>query len=79
MKVKTLLQAHEAVRRLRPAPGAHRHVWCEYYRQSAEVYRHVADVDQDHHHEAMFWVSRDLQRADEFSESLQEKSASKGA
>ncbi|WP_344871669.1 AMED_5909 family protein [Allokutzneria multivorans] len=69
MKVETLREAHEVLRRLRPVPGAQQpELWREFYRRSEQVYAHVADIDRRHHHEALYWVSHERQKAAEFEE-----------
>ncbi|WP_246843104.1 AMED_5909 family protein [Allokutzneria sp. NRRL B-24872] len=70
MNVRTLRDAHEAVRRLRPAPEAPLREWRDFYARSAAVYTQVADVDRAHHHEALYWVNRDTDRAAEFAQRL---------
>ncbi|SDM60332.1 hypothetical protein SAMN04489726_2463 [Allokutzneria albata] len=65
LRVGTLLQAHEAVRRLRPAPGARPAIWREYFQRCAEVYEHLAAIDHDHYHEALYWAGRERQKAEE--------------
>ncbi|MFB9904088.1 AMED_5909 family protein [Allokutzneria oryzae] len=62
MRSRTLREAHEYVRRMRPAPEARPAVWHAYHQQTAAVYAQVAEVDTDHHHEALYWVSHVRQK-----------------
>lgn len=59
------MQAHELLSRERPAEGADAEVWLAYYRRSALVYARVAEVDRGHHHEALYWSSREERKARE--------------
>ncbi|MEU3273337.1 AMED_5909 family protein [Saccharomonospora sp. NPDC006951] len=61
---RTLLEAHKALSALRPATDAPLSVWRTYYRQSAAIYAEVAEIDRAHHHEALYWSRRELQRAE---------------
>lgn len=36
-----------------------------FYEKSAEIYRHVAEIDRGHHHEALYWAEREAQEARE--------------
>ncbi|KAA2252153.1 hypothetical protein F0L68_37030 [Solihabitans fulvus] len=64
-QAQTLHEAHEAVGRLRPAPGADMAVWLEFYRRSAAVYAELAETDRGHHHEALYWAGREARMAEE--------------
>jgi hypothetical protein len=64
MEANTLHQVHEALSRLRPAPGAEETVWRDYYLRSAAVYGRIAEVDRGHHHEAMYWSMRERLKAE---------------
>jgi len=59
MEPATLQQAHEALSRLQPAPSAESVVLRDYYLRSAAVYTRVAEVDRGHHHEAVYWATRE--------------------
>ncbi|GAA1332931.1 AMED_5909 family protein [Saccharothrix algeriensis] len=56
---RTLKDAHEALGRLVPAPDAAPLVFREFYLRSARVYERIAEVDRHHHHEALYWVTRE--------------------
>ena len=60
---RTLMEAHEVLIRLRPGHAAARETWLRYYRRSAAVYAEVAEVDRGHHHEAIYWATRERARA----------------
>jgi hypothetical protein len=53
-QVRTLQQAHEFLNRQWPGRGAPRSAWLDHHQVAAEVYTHVARVDLDHHHEALY-------------------------
>jgi hypothetical protein len=58
------MQAHEALSRLMPRPDASPTTWFTYYRRSAAVYERVAEIDRGHFHEAMFWATREREKAE---------------
>jgi hypothetical protein len=64
------MQAHELLSHERPAQGATPDVWLAYYRRSADVYATVAEIDRGHHHEALYWSSREGRKAREIEDSL---------
>ncbi|WP_233159182.1 AMED_5909 family protein [Actinophytocola xanthii] len=68
-----LMEAHELLTRERPSSGASSHVWLSYYRRSATVYKEVAETDRGHHHEALYWASREERKAHEIEESLRKR------
>ncbi len=71
MRVPTrLMQAHELLSRERPVAEANPETWLAYYRRSAEVYATVAEIDRGHHHEALYWSSREERKAREIEGSL---------
>jgi hypothetical protein len=54
----TLQQAHDLLRRTRPRGAqvsAER--WRSYYDEAARIYATVAEIDTDHHHEALHYAS----------------------
>jgi hypothetical protein len=59
----TLGEAHEAMGRCRPAPGAPLDAWLAYHRRGRALYAEIADVDRFHHHEALYWAERERQSA----------------
>ena len=65
-----LMQAHEQLSRERPASDAEPEKWLAYYRRSAQVYATVAEVDRGHHHEALYWSSREERKAREIEEGM---------
>jgi hypothetical protein len=64
------MQAHELLSRERPAADAKPDRWLAYYRRSAAVYAEVAEVDRGHHHEALYWASREERKAREIEDHL---------
>lgn len=47
-----------------PRPDASPRTWLTYYRRSAAVYQHVAEIDRGHFHEATFWATREREKAE---------------
>jgi hypothetical protein len=66
----TLAHAHELMPRLMPAPTAPRREWLAFRRRSAAIYKHVADVDRGHHHEALYWAELETAVANELEQQL---------
>jgi hypothetical protein len=66
------MQAHELLTRERPAAEAKPETWLAYYRRSASLYAEVAEVDRGHHHEALYWSSREERKAREIADRLRE-------
>ena len=67
----TLRQAHE----LMPARNAPVGEWLAFRRRSADIYRRVADIDRDHHHEALYWAELETTRAEELAGQMHSASA----
>ncbi len=67
-----LMQAHALLSEQRPAPEARPAEWVAYYRRSAAVYAEVAEIDRGHHHEALYWSSREDRKAREIEAQLRE-------
>ncbi|HEX2289952.1 MAG TPA: AMED_5909 family protein, partial [Pseudonocardiaceae bacterium] len=65
--VTTLRDAHDLIRRLRPASDAPVAEWLAFRRRAAQIYTTVADADRYHHHEALYWVQREREAADELA------------
>jgi hypothetical protein len=65
-----LMQAHEVLSGERPNEAAKSEAWLAYYRRSAQVYATVAEIDRGHHHEALYWSSREEHKAREIEEQL---------
>lgn len=70
VKPERLMQAHELLSQQRPAPEAGPAMWVAYYRRSAAVYAEVAEIDRGHHHEALYWSSREDRKAREIESQL---------
>jgi hypothetical protein len=66
----TLIQAHELLSGERPYADAGPEMWLAYYRRSAAVYAEVAEIDRWHHHEALYWSSREERKVREIEERL---------
>lgn len=62
---RTLMQAHEALVRIRPKGNAPLAAWKSYYERSAALYRHIAEIDRGHHHESLYWAQREQEKATE--------------
>lgn len=60
---QTLIQAHEALVRIRPKQNAPLQEWRAYYERSAALYAQIAEIDRGHHHEALYWAEREQQKA----------------
>jgi len=61
----TLWEAHQFLMACRPLLSAKPQVWVKYYRESAALYAEMAELDRGHHHESLYWASRERQKADE--------------
>jgi hypothetical protein len=61
--ISTLGQAHDALRRQWPGRFASDAAWLAYHERAAGLYAHIARVDADHHHEALFWASQERESA----------------
>jgi hypothetical protein len=66
----TLAHARELMPRLMPAPTAPRREWLAFRRRSAAIYKHVADVDRGHHHEALYWAELETAVANELEQQI---------
>ncbi|MGH3940137.1 MAG: AMED_5909 family protein [Pseudonocardiaceae bacterium] len=64
-EVRTLKEAHDLAQRMQPKWDAPPSEWLAFRKRSVSLYTHVADVDRYHHHEAMYWVRREQELADE--------------
>jgi hypothetical protein len=73
-KSRTLMEAHDAVSKLRPRSNASEAEWLNFYLRSAAVYAEIAEVDRGHHHEALYWADRERRKADEIAASNSTKS-----
>lgn len=63
----TLQQAHDVLRRLRPRGTTSARKWQAYYLEAARVYSTVADVDTDHHYEALTFAAAAQEDAEKFN------------
>jgi len=61
--LRTLMQAHDELVRIRPCRKAALPVWLAYYRHSAEVYEQITMTDPTHDGEAMYWAQRERAHA----------------
>jgi hypothetical protein len=57
--VVTLQGAHERVHREWPGNGASVSDLLAYHRRAAALYADVAEIDRDHHHEALYWAQQE--------------------
>ncbi|MGH4017340.1 MAG: AMED_5909 family protein [Pseudonocardiaceae bacterium] len=64
---RTLIQAHEALVRIRPKGNASLAAWKAYYERSAALYLEIAEIDRGHHHEALYWAQREQEKATEIA------------
>ena len=64
---RTLIQAHEALVRIRPKRDASLAAWLAYHQQSAALYAELADIDRGHHHECLYWAQRERESAKEIA------------
>ncbi|MCA1709334.1 MAG: hypothetical protein LC808_41075 [Actinobacteria bacterium] len=62
---QTLMEAHEALARIRPGRQAPLVEWLAYYQRSAALYAEVAEIDRGHHHESLYWADHERQHAKE--------------
>jgi hypothetical protein len=62
---RTLVEAHEALARVRPSRQAPLAEWLAYYQRSAALYADVAEIDRGHHHESLSWADHERDRAKE--------------
>lgn len=64
-ELRTLMQAHEELVRIRPGRDATLQVWLEYYQRSVSLYEQIAQIDPGHGLEALYWARRERRRAEE--------------
>jgi hypothetical protein len=60
---RTLMQAHEALVRIRPDRDASLSVWLAYYQRSVSLYERIAEIDPGHEGEARYWAKREKTHA----------------
>jgi len=63
--LRTLMQVHEELVRIRPNRDASLAVWLAYHQRSVALYEQIAKIDPDHDHEARYWAQRERHRAEE--------------
>jgi hypothetical protein len=63
----TLMQAHDALVRIRPKRDAPQAAWLAYYQRSAALYAELAEIDRGHHHECLYWAEREQGKAQEIA------------
>jgi hypothetical protein len=59
---QTLVEAHQALARIRPGRQAPLAEWLAYYQRSAAMYAEVAEIDRGHHHESLYWADHERER-----------------
>lgn len=64
---RTLMQAHDALVRIRPSSRASLAAWKSYYERSVALYLEIAEIDRGHHHEAVYWAEREQEKAKEIA------------
>jgi hypothetical protein len=60
---RTLMEAHQALVCIRSGRDAPLEAWQVYYHRSAVLYAEIAEIDRGHHHEALYWAERELEKA----------------
>ena len=73
-EVATLADAREAVFVLRPERDADRSIWVEFHRANAAMYERVAEVDEHHHWEALYWVGYEMRQVEKLTQKPEWKS-----
>ncbi|NGY61632.1 hypothetical protein G7043_22135 [Lentzea sp. NEAU-D13] len=74
-EARTLMEAHDVVGGLMPAPNSAPKVMRDFYVRSAAVYARIAEVDRAHHHEALYWATREREKAEAIDRELSSKKA----
>jgi hypothetical protein len=59
---RTLMEMHDALVRIQPSRDAPLEQWQAYHHRSAALYTEIAEIDRGHHHEALYWAERELQK-----------------
>jgi hypothetical protein len=62
---RTLVEAHEALARIRPRRQAPPAEWLAYYQRSTDLYTEIAEIDRGRHHESLYWADHERERAKE--------------
>lgn len=63
--LRTLMQAHRELVRIRPCRKASLAAWLSYYQRSADVYEQITKTDPGHDGEALYWAQRERTHARE--------------
>ncbi|MEU0532077.1 AMED_5909 family protein [Amycolatopsis tolypomycina] len=63
----TLADAREAVFVLRPKVDATTSEWVAFHRANAAMYERVAETDQRHHWEALYWVGYEMRQVEKLT------------
>ncbi|MCP2248617.1 AMED_5909 family protein [Lentzea aerocolonigenes] len=63
-QVRTLSEAHDVLSKLLPHPKSKPGVLKDYYLRSAAIYARVAETDRSHHHEALYWATREREKGE---------------
>ncbi|PWW62135.1 AMED_5909 family protein [Actinokineospora spheciospongiae] len=61
--IRTLQQAHAYLGPRRPVESAPALERVAFFRESARIYAAVAEIDRFHHHEALYWATREREHA----------------
>jgi len=73
---RTLMEAHNALVLIRPGRDALLEAWQAYYHRSAVLYAEIAEIDRGHHHEALYWAERELEKAMLVTDAMKEGATS---
>lgn len=65
--LRTLMQTHDELVRIRPGGDASLAVWLAYYQRSVALYEQIAKIDPFHEQEALYWAQRERHRAEEIA------------
>lgn len=73
-EVATLADAREAVFVLRPERDADLSEWVTFHRANAAMYEQVAELDQRHHWESLYWVGYEMRQVEKLTKRPEWKS-----
>jgi hypothetical protein len=71
----TLQQAHDVLRRQRPPVSASAAKWRAFHEKAARIYTSVAELDGDHHFEALAFAGMAREDAEKFGTEKVEEAA----
>lgn len=77
-EVRTLRQAQQALTPHWPGLNAPVAAHVAYHERAARLYQHVARVDPDHHHEALYLASYERDQAEQLRASIGAAGGEKG-